>query len=103
MVTGYDHLLFLFGVNFFLYRVCDMLRGRAHITLFAGVLGGVHVNPYLVGPNRIFWSTRRSINLDGFRTLFGWEPNPKRFSYSGSSTDSASPPSSKTLRCPPRA
>jgi hypothetical protein len=54
MVTGYDHLLFLVGVIFFLYRTREV---AAYVTLFAighsvtllyGVLGGTHVNPYLV-------------------------------------------------------
>jgi hypothetical protein len=54
MVTGYDHLLFLAGVMFFLYRLKDV---ALYVTLFAvghsatlliGVLGGLHVNAYLV-------------------------------------------------------
>src|SRR5829696_9759756 len=54
MVTGYDHLLFLCGVIFFLYRMKDV---ALYVTLFAvghsttlllGVLNGWHVNPYLV-------------------------------------------------------
>ena len=32
MVTGYDHLLFLFGVIFFLYRMKDI---SIYVTLFA--------------------------------------------------------------------
>ena len=32
MVTGYDHLLFLFGVIFFLYRLKDI---TLYVTLFA--------------------------------------------------------------------
>lgn len=54
MVTGYDHLLFLVGVVFFLYRPRDV---ALYVTLFAvghsvtmvgGVLAGVRVNAYLV-------------------------------------------------------
>jgi hypothetical protein len=54
MVTGYDHLLFLAGVIFFLYRLKDV---ALYVTLFAvghsltlvfGVLGGIHANPYVV-------------------------------------------------------
>ena len=54
MVTGYDHLAFLAGVIFFLYRLRDVVT---YVTLFAvghsatlllGVLGGVHANPYLI-------------------------------------------------------
>jgi len=54
MVTGYDHLLFLAGVMFFLYRLREV---GLYVTLFAvghsatlliGVLGGVHVDAYIV-------------------------------------------------------
>ena len=50
MVTGYDHLLFLVGVIFFLHRLRDValyvtLFTAGHsITLLAGVLGGWQVN-----------------------------------------------------------
>lgn len=54
MVTGYDHLLFLVGVIFFLYRLKDVVLyvslftiGHS-ITLLAGVLGGLRANPYLI-------------------------------------------------------
>lgn len=84
MVTGYDHLLFLFGVIFFLYRLRDVaiyvtcFAVGHSITLLFGVLSGVHVNPYLVdaliGLSVVY---KAFDNLDGFRTLFGWQPNPK--------------------------
>lgn len=54
MVTGYDHLLFLVGVIFFLYRMKDI---GIYVTLFAvghsttllmGVLNGWHINAYVV-------------------------------------------------------
>ncbi|MDI1364706.1 MAG: HupE/UreJ family protein, partial [bacterium] len=54
MVTGYDHLLFILGVIFFLYRMRDVglyvtLFSVGHsLTLLAGVLGGISVNAYLV-------------------------------------------------------
>lgn len=54
MVTGIDHLLFLAGVIFFLYRLRDValyatLFAIGHsVTLLAGVLGDLHANPYLV-------------------------------------------------------
>jgi hypothetical protein len=54
MVTGYDHLLFLVGVIFFLYRLKDILLyvsiftiGHS-VTLLAGAIGGVHANPFIV-------------------------------------------------------
>src|SRR5688500_7813375 len=54
MVTGYDHLLFLFGVIFFLYRLRDVgtyvtLFAVGHsVTLLYGVLNRTAVNPYIV-------------------------------------------------------
>ena len=54
MVTGYDHLLFLAGVIFFLYRLKDValyvtLFAVGHsVTLLLGVLAGLHVDAYLV-------------------------------------------------------
>lgn len=54
MVTGYDHLLFLAGVIFFLYKIRDIalyvtLFAVGHsITLLIGVLGGIHANPFLI-------------------------------------------------------
>ena len=54
MVTGYDHLLFLVGVVFFLYKMRDI---ALYVTLFAvghsltmlvGVLGNIQVNAYLI-------------------------------------------------------
>lgn len=84
MVTGYDHLLFLFGVIFFLYRLRDVavyvtcFAVGHSVTLLAGVLSGIHVNPYLVdaliGISVVY---KAFDNLDGFRTLFGWQPNTK--------------------------
>jgi hypothetical protein len=84
MVTGYDHLLFLFGVIFFLYRMRDVavyvtcFAVGHSVTLLTGVLSGLHVNPYLVdaliGVSVIY---KAFDNLDGFQTLFGWQPNAK--------------------------
>lgn len=54
MITGYDHLLFLVGVVFFLFRMRDVaiyvsLFALGHsTTLLLGVLAGIHVNPFLV-------------------------------------------------------
>ena len=83
MVTGYDHLLFLAGVIFFLYRLQDV---AIYVTLFAvghsttlllGVLGGVHVSPYLVDAIIGFSVVYKAFeNLNGFRAL-GFQPNMK--------------------------
>lgn len=54
MVTGYDHLLFLAGVIFFLYRLKDValyatLFAVGHsATLLLGVLGGIRANAHVV-------------------------------------------------------
>jgi hypothetical protein len=84
MVTGYDHLLFIFGVIFFLYRLSHvalyvtMFSIGHSTTLLAGVLGGIHVNPYLIdaiiGLSVVY---KAFDNLDGFKTLFGIEFNQK--------------------------
>ena len=83
MVTGYDHLAFLAGVIFFLYRLKDV---ALYVTLFAvghsatlliGVLGGWHANSYLVdaviGLSVVYKAFE---NLGGFRVL-GVEPSTK--------------------------
>src|SRR5690606_36458941 len=74
MVTGYDHLLFLAGVIFFLYRLKDValyvtLFAVGHsATLLAGVLGGLHVNPYIVDAIIGFSVVYKAFeNLGGFR------------------------------------
>lgn len=54
MFTGYDHLLFLAGVIFFLYKMKDValyvsLFAVGHsITLLLGVLGGIRADAYIV-------------------------------------------------------
>jgi hypothetical protein len=84
MVTGYDHLLFILGVIFFLYRLSHValyvtLFSIGHsITLLSGVLGGLHVNPYLVDAVIGFSVVYKALdNLGAFQTLFGWQPNAK--------------------------
>ena len=82
MVTGYDHLLFILGVVFFLYRMKHValyvtLFSLGHsITLLSGVLGQVHVNPYLVDAViGLSVAYKAFDNLAGFKTLFGWTPD----------------------------
>jgi hypothetical protein len=54
MFTGYDHLLFLAGVIFFLYKMKDValyvsLFAVGHsVTLLLGVLGGIRADAYIV-------------------------------------------------------
>lgn len=84
MVSGYDHLLFLIGVIFFLYRTKDVMVyvtlftiGHS-ITLMTGVLSHVAVNPYLIdaiiGISVVY---KGFDNLGGFQRLFGYQPNTK--------------------------
>jgi hypothetical protein len=84
MMTGYDHLLFLFGVIFFLYRLREV---ATYVTLFAvghsvtllyGVLSGTHVNPYIVDAIIGLSVVYKALdNLGGFKRLFGFQPNTK--------------------------
>ena len=84
MFTGYDHLLFLLGVIFFLYRMRDIaiyvtLFSIGHsITLLAGVLMEINVSAYLVdaiiGLSVVY---KAFDNLNGFKTVFGVQPNNK--------------------------
>ena len=84
MFTGIDHLLFLLGVIFFLYRLRDVVLyvsiftlGHS-ITLLAGVIGDFGVNSYIVdaiiGISVVF---KAFDNIDGFKSLFGFQPNIK--------------------------
>lgn len=84
MVTGYDHIAFLVGVIFFLYRLKDIVQyvslftlGHS-ITLLGGVLGGVHANPYVIDAIIGFSVVYKAFdNMDGFRRFLGFEPNTK--------------------------
>ena len=84
MVTGYDHLLFLFGVVFFLHRMRDVgiyvtLFAVGHsITLLAGVLGGWHINAFLIDAIIGFSVVYKALdNLGAFKTWFGFQPDTK--------------------------
>lgn len=84
MVTGYDHLLFLFGVIFFLYRLRDVgayvtLFALGHsITLLSGVLSETHVNPYVVDAIIGFSVVYKALdNMGAFERVLGFQPNTK--------------------------
>src|SRR5919109_227899 len=84
MVTGYDHLLFLVGVIFFLYRLRDVVQyvslftiGHS-LTLLGGVLGGIHANSYLVDAIIGFSVVYKAFdNMDGFKRFLGFQPNTR--------------------------
>ena len=84
MVTGYDHLLFLLGVIFFLYRLKDIgvyvsLFAIGHsTTLLLGVLTGVSVSAYLIDAIIGLSVVYKSLdNLGAFQRWFGFQPNTK--------------------------
>ena len=84
MITGYDHLLFLAGVIFFLYRLKEV---ALYVTLFAighsstlllGVLTGLHVNPFLIDAIIGLSVVYKALdNLGAYRRWFGFQPNTK--------------------------
>jgi hypothetical protein len=84
MVTGYDHLLFLVGVIFFLYNTRDVLLyvslftlGHS-TTLLLGAIGGVQVNAYLIdaviGLSVVYKGFE---NIGGFKRFLGFQPNTR--------------------------
>lgn len=84
MFTGYDHILFLVGVIFFLYRSRDVLLyvsmftiGHS-ITLLWGVLGDIQVNAYLIDAIIGFSVVYKGFdNLGGFKRIFAKQPSTK--------------------------
>lgn len=78
MVTGYDHLLFLFGVIFFLTGFRDVVRfitaftlGHC-ITLLGATLAGVSANAYLIDAVIALSVIYKGFeNLDGFQKYLG--------------------------------
>lgn len=84
MITGYDHLLFLVGVIFFLYRTKDIITyisfftlGHS-VTLLFGVMADINVNAYIIdaiiGLSIVY---KGFDNLGGFKKIFGKQPNTK--------------------------
>jgi hypothetical protein len=84
MVTGYDHLLFLVGVIFFLYRIGDVILyvslftlGHS-LTLLGGVLGDIRANAYLIdaviGLSVVYKGFE---NIGGFDRLIGFRPDTR--------------------------
>lgn len=84
MLTGYDHILFLLGVIFFLYRPKDILIyvslftvGHS-LTLLLGVLANISINAYLIDAIIAFSIVYKGFdNLGGFKVLFGIQPDTK--------------------------
>lgn len=84
MVTGYDHLLFLFAVIFFLYRLSQVglyvsLFAIGHsTTLILGVYFNIQANAYvidaIIGLSVVY---KALDNLNAYQRWFGIQPNTK--------------------------
>jgi len=84
MMTGYDHLLFLFSVIFFLYRLKDIgiyvtLFAVGHvITLLSGVWMEISISAYLIDTIIGFSVVYKALdNMSAFQRWFGFQPNTK--------------------------
>jgi len=84
MITGYDHLLFLVGVIFFLYRPKEVLLYVSFFTighsttLLLGVLADININAYLIDAIIALSIVYKGFdNLGGFKRFFGKQPNTK--------------------------
>jgi len=84
MVTGYDHLLFLAGVIFFLSRALDVIK---YVTLFAvghsitliiGVLGDIAINAYFIDAIIALSVVYKALdNMGALQTLGRWKPDTR--------------------------
>jgi hypothetical protein len=84
MVTGYDHLLFLFGVVFFLYRLKHVgiyvsLFAIGHsTTMLAGVFFNIGLNAYLIDAIIGLSVVYKALdNLGAYQRWFGFQPSTK--------------------------
>ncbi|MCF7779140.1 HupE/UreJ family protein [Sulfitobacter sp. M220] len=84
MVTGYDHILFLFGVVFFLYKMKDVgiyvsIFAFGHsTTMLAGVWFGWGINAYIVDAIIGLSVVYKALdNLGAYQRWFGVQPNTK--------------------------
>lgn len=84
MITGYDHILFLFGVVFFLYRLSHI---AVYVSLFAlghsttmilGVYFNVGINSHLIDAIIGFSVVYKALdNLGAFQRWLGFQPSTK--------------------------
>lgn len=84
MITGYDHILFLLGVVFFLYRMKHVaiyvsLFAIGHsTTMLAGVYFGWNVSSYLIDAIIGLSVVYKALdNLGAFQRVLGFQPNTK--------------------------
>lgn len=84
MVTGYDHLLFLLGIIFFLYRLRDI---TLYVSLFAlghsttmviGVYFNLAINSYIIDAIIGLSVVYKALdNLGAYQRWFGFQPNTR--------------------------
>ncbi|MFS4454924.1 HupE/UreJ family protein [Maribacter sp. 2304DJ31-5] len=84
MITGYDHLLFLVGVIFFLYRTKEIITYVSYFTighsttLLLGVMADIQMNAYIIDAIIALSIVYKGFdNLGGFKQFFGKQPNTK--------------------------
>lgn len=85
MITGYDHLLFLVGVIFFLYRMKDISKYVTYfavghiITLLGGVFFNISISAYIIDAIIGLSVVYKGLdNLGAFKTWFGIQPDKKK-------------------------
>jgi hypothetical protein len=84
MITGYDHILFLLGVVFFLYHMRDValyvsIFAVGHsVTMLAGVMMGWGINAYvidaIIGLSVVY---KALDNLGWYQRYLGFQPDTK--------------------------
>ena len=84
MITGYDHIMFLLGVVFFLYKMKDValyvsLFAIGHsTTMLAGVYFGWNVNVYIIDAIIGLSVVYKALdNVGAYQRWFGLQPNTK--------------------------
>jgi hypothetical protein len=84
MVTGYDHILFLFGVIFFLYKLKHIalyvsLFAIGHsVTMLLGVYFNIGINSYIIDAIIGLSVVYKALdNMGAYQRWFGFQPNTK--------------------------
>jgi hypothetical protein len=84
MVTGYDHILFLLGIVFFLYKMKHIgiyvsLFAIGHsVTMLAGVFFNFGINSYIIDAIIGLSIVYKALdNLGAYQSWFGFQPNTK--------------------------
>lgn len=84
MVTGYDHILFLLGVVFFLYKIKEViiyvsLFAAGHsLTMLLGVYLNIGINAYIIDAIIALSIVYKALdNIGAFQVWFGFQPDTK--------------------------